>query len=115
MGRASAGDMTLTDPAAESGNGGKQPFASSRAGSAGPVVAETVAGHERLDATHVPYRGGAQATTDTLAGTVDFFVPTWPPVVPLVREGRLRALRISAPARLPEAPDVPLCTEFHAP
>ena len=89
-------------------------YASSGAGSASHVIAETFVRRERMDATHVPYRGGAQATTDTVAGTVDFFVSTWPQVVSLVREGRLRALGIGAPARLPETPDVPTFAELNA-
>ena len=46
---------------------------------------------------------------------MDFFVSTWPQVVSLVREGRLRALGIGAPARLAEAPDVPTFAELNAP
>jgi tripartite-type tricarboxylate transporter receptor subunit TctC len=78
------------------------------------VIAETFVRREGMDATHVPYRGGAQATTDTVAGTVDFFVSTWPQVVALVREGRLRALGIGAPQRLPQTPDVPSFAELNA-
>jgi tripartite-type tricarboxylate transporter receptor subunit TctC len=110
-----SGAKTLAELAAKGRNGGKVTYASSGAGSASHVIAETFARRERLDATHVPYRGGAQATTDTIAGTVDFFVSTWPQVVALVREGRLRALGIGAPARLPEAPDVPTFAELNAP
>ena len=68
-----------------------------------------------MDATHVPYRGGAQATTDTVAGVVDFFVSTWPQVVELVKDGRLHCLQIGAPHRLAEAPDVPTAAEAGAP
>jgi tripartite-type tricarboxylate transporter receptor subunit TctC len=68
-----------------------------------------------LAATHVPYRGGAQATTDTVSGVVDFFVSTWPQVVGLVKEGRLRALGIGAPRRLPDLPEVPTFAEAGAP
>ena len=46
-----------------------------------------------MDAVHVPYRGGGPATTDTVAGVVDFYVSTWPGVVTLVREGRPAWLR----------------------
>jgi tripartite-type tricarboxylate transporter receptor subunit TctC len=70
---------------------------------------------EGLEATHVPYRGGAQAATDTIAGVVDFFVSTWPQVMTLVKEGRLRALGIGAPARLADVPDMPSFAEAGAP
>ncbi|BDG73839.1 Bug family tripartite tricarboxylate transporter substrate binding protein [Roseomonas fluvialis] len=108
------GPRTLAELAAKGKNGGRVTYASSGAGSASHVIAETFVRRERMDATHVPYRGGAQATTDTVAGTVDFFVSTWPQVVALVRDGRLRALGIGAPARLPETPDVPTFAELNA-
>lgn len=108
------GPRTLAELAAKGKGGGRVTYASSGAGSASHVIAETFVRRERMDATHVPYRGGAQATTDTVAGTVDFFVSTWPQVVALVRDGRLRALGIGAPARLPETPDVPTFAELNA-
>lgn len=109
------GARTLAELAAKGKNGGRVTYASSGAGSASHVIAETFVRRERMEATHVPYRGGAAATTDTVAGRVDFFVSTWPQVVALVREGRLRALGIGAPARLPETPDVPTFAELGAP
>jgi tripartite-type tricarboxylate transporter receptor subunit TctC len=108
------GPRTLAELAAKGKNGGRVTYASSGAGSASHVIAETFVRREGMDATHVPYRGGAPATTDTVAGTVDFFVSTWPQVVALVRDGRLRALGIGAPARLPETPDVPTFAELNA-
>ncbi len=108
------GPRTLAELAAKGKGGGRVTYASSGAGSASHVIAETFVRRERMEATHIPYRGGAQATTDTVAGTVDFFVSTWPQVVQLVREGRLRALGIGAPARLPETPDVPTFAELNA-
>ena len=90
-------------------------YASSGIGSASHVIAESLVQREGLQATHVPYRGGAQAVTDTMAGTVDFFVSTWPQVTALVQEGKLRALEIGAPARRPEAPAVPTAIEAGAP
>lgn len=95
--------------------GRKLTYASSSVGSASHVIAESFSRRNGLDATHIPYRGGAQATTDTVAGIVDFFVSTWPQVVGLVRDGKLRALSIGAPARLPEAPDVPTAAEAGQP
>jgi tripartite-type tricarboxylate transporter receptor subunit TctC len=97
------------------GKAGRVTYASSSVGSASHVIAESLARRFGMDATHVPYRGGAQATQDTVAGVVDYFVSTWPQVVGLVRDGKLRALAIGAPARLPEAPDVPTFDEAGAP
>jgi tripartite-type tricarboxylate transporter receptor subunit TctC len=112
---ASSPAKTLAELAARGRNGGRLTYASSGVGSASHVIAESFVQREGLTATHVPYRGGAQATTDTVAGTVDCFVSTWPQVVQLVKDGRLRALGIGAPARLPEVPDVPTFAEAGAP
>lgn len=90
-------------------------YASSQAGSASHVIAETLVRREGMEATHVPYRGAAPAATDTVAGIVDFYVATFPSVSGLVRDGRLRALEIGAPARLADFPDVPTAAEAGAP
>ncbi|MDO9711076.1 Bug family tripartite tricarboxylate transporter substrate binding protein [Paracraurococcus lichenis] len=105
---------TLAELAARGRGGGRLTYASSGVGSASHVIAESFVRQEGLEATHVPYRGGAQATTDTVAGVVDFFVSTWPQVMALVKEGRLRALGIGAPRRLPEFPEVPTFAEAGA-
>jgi len=86
-------------------------YASSSAGSASHVVAETFVRRTGMDAVHVPYRGSAPAVADTVAGVVDFYVATWPTVAALVATGRLRALSIGTPARLAEAPEVPTVAE----
>lgn len=106
---------TLAELIAKGRDGGKVTYASSSVGSASHVIAESLARRFGMDATHVPYRGGAQATTDTVAGVVDYFISTWPQVVALVRDGRLRALAIGAPQRLADAPDVPTFDEAGAP
>lgn len=86
-------------------------YASSTAGSASHVLAETFVRRTGMDAVHVPYRGAAPATTDTVAGVVDFYVATWPSVSGLVRDGRLRALSIGAERRLPDFPAIPTVAE----
>ncbi|MBV1796206.1 tripartite tricarboxylate transporter substrate binding protein [Siccirubricoccus sp. G192] len=112
---ASSPARSLAVLAARGREGGRLTYASSGVGSASHVIAESFVRRERLEATHVPYRGGAQATTDTVGGVVDFFVSTWPQVVALVKDGRLRCLGIGAPARLPELPEVPTFAEAGAP
>jgi len=63
--------------------------------------------------THVPYRGTAPALADLLAGHVQLMFDNAANALPQVREGRLRALAIGAPPRLPELPDVPAMTELY--
>jgi tripartite-type tricarboxylate transporter receptor subunit TctC len=100
----------------EMGRGGRRvSYASSQAGSASHVIAETFVRRSGMDAVHVPYRGGGPATQDTVAGVVDFYVSTWPGVVSLVREGRLRALSIGAGSRVPGFPDLPTTAEAGVP
>lgn len=111
---ATAPARTLAELAAR-GRAQRLTYASSGVGSASHVIAESFVKHEHLEATHVPYRGGAQATTDTVSGVVDFFVSTWPQVVELVKDGRLRCIEIGAPRRLAELPAVPTAAEAGAP
>ncbi len=109
------GAKTLQELVAKGTGGGRVTYASTSVGSASHVIGESLARRFGMNATHVPYRGGAPAVTDTVAGVVDYFISTWPQVVSLVRDGRLRALAIGAPQRLPEAPDVPTFDEAGAP
>ncbi len=60
---------------------------------------------------HVPYRGVAQAVTDTIGGQVDTAFSTVPPVLQLIRTGQVRALAISSAKRIAMAPDVPTIAE----
>jgi tripartite-type tricarboxylate transporter receptor subunit TctC len=111
---AAAPEKTLAELIAR-GRQGRLTYASSQAGSASHVISETLARREKMDATHVPYRGAAPAATDTVAGIVDFYVATFPSVAPLVRDGRLRALEIGAPARLRDFPEIPTAAEAGTP
>jgi tripartite-type tricarboxylate transporter receptor subunit TctC len=59
----------------------------------------------------IPYRSSAQAVVDVVAGRVDMQFSTLPPAVPLIREGKLRALATTGPQRFPTLPDVPTLAE----
>jgi tripartite-type tricarboxylate transporter receptor subunit TctC len=59
----------------------------------------------------VPYRGAAPALTDLLAGHVDIMFDNAGNVVSLIKDGRLKALAVSATARMAELPDVPAVAE----
>jgi len=64
---------------------------------------------------HVPYRGGAPAVTDLVAGNVDFGMPNLPECIGQIRAGRLRALAVTGDARHPFLPDVPTAKEAGLP
>ncbi|MFP8780494.1 Bug family tripartite tricarboxylate transporter substrate binding protein [Hydrogenophaga sp. RWCD_12] len=60
---------------------------------------------------HVPYKGGALAINDTLAGTVDVMFAVMPEAVPHVSSGKLFALGVMSPTRSPVMPQVPTMSE----
>ena len=64
-----------------------------------------------LDITSVPYRGGALVIPDMLGGRVHVYWPTRQPL-PLIREGKIKALAISSPQRSPDLPEVPTVKEL---
>src|SRR5216117_1343853 len=60
---------------------------------------------------HVPYKGGAPALADTIAGQVPFLFLTAPAGMPSARSGKLRALAVTTLKRNPAAPEVPTVAE----
>jgi tripartite-type tricarboxylate transporter receptor subunit TctC len=64
-----------------------------------------------LDIASVPYRGGALVIPDMLGGRIHVYWPTPATVLPLLREGRIKALATSSPDRNPDLPDVPTMKE----
>ena len=78
----------------------------------GPHLAGAVLSRRAgLGLVHVAYRGSAPAMQDVLAGSVDMAFSTTPQAVPLIREGRLRALAVTTGERLPFLPEVPTVAE----
>ena len=60
---------------------------------------------------HVPYKGSGQAIVDLIGGQVNMNFDTMPPVLEHIKAGKIRALAISTPQRLPQLPDVPTFEE----
>jgi tripartite-type tricarboxylate transporter receptor subunit TctC len=64
---------------------------------------------------HVPYRGGALAINDTIAGTVDIMFAVMPEAVPHVKANKLIALGVMSPQRSPIFPQTPTMAESGVP
>src|SRR5580692_5532422 len=82
-------------------------FGSVGVGSAVHISAEKFRLAAGFDATHVPYRGGAEVIADIIGGRVDFYFCPLAAALPLIQAGQVRALLVSTPKRVTELPDVP--------
>ena len=60
---------------------------------------------------HVPYRGAAPAGVDLAAGRVVFFFVSYSSLLPFLQAGKVRAIAVTSPQRLPVLPDAPTMTE----
>jgi tripartite-type tricarboxylate transporter receptor subunit TctC len=90
-------------------------FASTGPGGIIHVAGELFRHHAGIELLHVPYRGGGPAVTALMSGEVDIMVNDLSPLLPAIREGRLRALAVAGPIRAPQLPDVPTFAEFGLP
>jgi len=63
--------------------------------------------------TNVPYRGAAQAVTDLIGGSLEIMSADYLSILPMVRDGKLRALAIASQERRPDMPDVPTVKEIY--
>ena len=64
-----------------------------------------------FEAAHVPFKSGAEAMTETIAGRIQYYFSPSGTAVPLIREGRLSGLVVSTPKRSAALPDVPTTLE----
>jgi tripartite-type tricarboxylate transporter receptor subunit TctC len=95
-------------------NPGTVNFAATQ-GTAAILVAEKFRKLSGADVQIIPYKGGAAALPDFLGGRIQMLDPTPSTSLPLIRDGRMRALAITSPARSPELPDVPTAREAGLP
>jgi tripartite-type tricarboxylate transporter receptor subunit TctC len=86
-------------------------YASVGRGSATHLTAERFRLSAGFEAQNIPFRGNPEALTDILAGRVDFYFSPILGALPLLREGKLRALAVSSASRSSMLPDVPTTLE----
>jgi tripartite-type tricarboxylate transporter receptor subunit TctC len=91
---------------------GKVNYASSGVGGQQHLAGEYISAALKLELTHVPTRGGAQATNDLVGGQVEAAVLGLGPTLAHIRAGKLRALAVTTAARAPQLPDVPTLMEL---
>ena len=92
------------------GNPGKINMGSGGNGSAQQLYGELFKMMTGVDMVHVPYRG--QPLTDLLGGEVQVVFSPIPSAIEFIRGGKLRALGVTAAARVEALPDVPSISEF---
>jgi tripartite-type tricarboxylate transporter receptor subunit TctC len=80
-------------------------------GTAPQLVGEWFNKTNGLAITSVPYKGGMQAVTDMMGGTIQLNIGTTSTLLPLIREGKIRAIAQWGPKREADLPDVPTMIE----
>jgi tripartite-type tricarboxylate transporter receptor subunit TctC len=80
-------------------------------GTLGHITSELIQQFAGVKMTHVPYRGSSPLMTDLLSGQLDVATDFMPTYVPLVTDGKIRALAVTTSQRTVELPDVPTVQE----
>ena len=94
---------------------GKMTYASVGVGTPQHLGGELFKMRAGVDLVHVPYRGATVAIPDLLAGRTHMFIGAINSLLPLIKEGKLRALASAGPKRIASLPDVPTFAEAGLP
>jgi len=92
-------------------NPGKLSYASAGAGNQTQLVAELLKAKAGFEATHVPYKSGAEMVTAVLSEQVQMSFPDISILLSLIRDHKVRALAVTSAQRHPQLPDVPTIAE----
>lgn len=92
-------------------NPGKLSYGSAGNGTPQHLAMELLKSSASLHLVHIPYKGGAPAVADLIAGQTQAMFAAFPEAAPHVRSGRLRALAISSTKRSALMPDLPTVAE----
>ena len=86
-------------------------FASSGTGASTHLSGEMFKAMAKVEMTHVPYRGSAEAVMSVMGGQTQLLFDNMPSAYPHVLEGNLKALAVTTLKRSPQAPDIPVVAE----
>ena len=93
----------------------KLSYGSSGAGNAGHLAGELFNGMAGIKMVHIPYKGGAPAMIDLLAGQIQLIFSSAPTAVPQVKAGRIRGLAVTTARRSVILPELPTIAEAGLP
>ncbi len=94
---------------------GSLSFGSGSTGSTGHLAGELFKTMAGVDMVHIPYKGGAPAMQDLLAGQTQLMFDNLANALPQVKAGKLRALAVTTLKRAPAVPDLPTIAEAGLP
>ena len=86
-------------------------FASAGSGTVNHLAGEYLKLLSKVDIQHVPYKGSGSVMPDLIGGHVQSMFGFLPSVLPLIKDGRLRALAVTSPRRVASIPNVPTIAE----
>jgi tripartite-type tricarboxylate transporter receptor subunit TctC len=86
-------------------------YGSAGVGASGHLAGELFRSMAGIDMVHVPYKGGAPAAADLVAGRIQIMFLSLQLSVPQVKSGKMKALAIAGSRRAPQLPDVPTTAE----
>jgi tripartite-type tricarboxylate transporter receptor subunit TctC len=90
-------------------------YASNGHGGGGHLYAELLKSMTGIEMMHIPYKGLAPAFNDVVAGHVPLMFGDFATALPLIRDGKLRALGVTTAQRVGAAPDIPPLSEAGVP
>jgi len=94
---------------------GKLSFGSSGVGGAHHLSGEMFANQAGLKLVHVPYKGGAPAATDLMAGHLNMMFEMGYAALPSIKSGKVRPIAVTSKERIAVLPDVPTMSEAGLP
>lgn len=86
-------------------------YATPGAGTSQHLAFEIIRTAANLDIVHIPYKGGGQAIVDLMSGKVELGMLGITPVLPYLKDGKLKALAVTGRTRSPVLPNVPTVAE----
>jgi tripartite-type tricarboxylate transporter receptor subunit TctC len=90
---------------------GKLAYATPGSGTAMHLSVEMLKTTAGIDLVHIPYKGGAPAQQDVVAGHVPILMDVLYAVQPLIKSGKIKVLALLSPQRTPDSPDYPVVAE----